>query len=428
MTRTLPSNDHRPAFARAGSRSIVRSAVTDSQSASATESERVAEARTHALERLHRQRGALRPLAWAVILVVGLGSANSHPVPGLHGKGLVVTLVLCVFAATFLISVRDSFPDRSLELQAAVIAVMGAAGVANAGLQLNGPAGVAAAVAVFMAIGRLPYKLGIAIGGAVTISLGAVSAIAGSSSSAVIAEVLVTILLGVVGQFLKQSRESQDKTELLLAQLEDARDEQARAAAIAERSRTAAELHDVLAHSLSGAAIQLQGARKLAEHEQTAAPVGEAIDRASELVKSGLANARQAVGALRGETLPTIAQLPALVDSYRVDMNLEVTLRIEGESRELPADPSLALYRGAQEALTNVARYAPSACTTVTLCYEPDRTRLSVTNGVSTAPPHRGMGGGRGLEGMRERIERAGGTMSAGATAQGWQVEIQVPG
>ncbi len=91
--------------------------------------------------------------------------------------------------------------------------------------------------------------------------------------------------------FLKQSRESQDQTELLLAQLEDARDEQARAAAIAERGRIAVELHDVLAHSLSGAAIQLQGARKLAERERATAPVGEAIDRASELVKAGLANA-----------------------------------------------------------------------------------------------------------------------------------------
>jgi signal transduction histidine kinase len=54
-------------------------------------------------------------------------------------------------------------------------------------------------------------------------------------------------LLGVVAQFLKQSGESQNQTELLLALLEDARDEQVRAAAIAERGRIASELHDVLA-------------------------------------------------------------------------------------------------------------------------------------------------------------------------------------
>src|SRR5205085_12325797 len=145
----------------------------------------------------------------------------------------------------------------------------------------------------------------------------------------------------------------------------------------------ASELHDVLAHTLSGAAIQLQGARKLADRQHSPSALSEAIDRASELVKSGLVNARQAVGALRGEALPSVAELPALDNRYKDDMNLDVTLRIEGQARTLPADSSLALYRGVQEALTNVARYAPSACTTVTVRYEPDRTRLSIENGRS---------------------------------------------
>ena len=413
---------------RAGSRSIVPTAVTESELDPRPESERVAEARARAHERLHRQRGSLRPLGWAVIFVVVLGSVNSHPVPGLHGKGLAVTLALCLFAGTLLIAIRDGFPERSLAVQAAVIAVIGAAGVAIAGLQLKGATGVGAGVAVFLALTRLPFNAGLVLAGAVTVALAVVTALAGSSSSAVVAEVLVTVLLGVVAQFLRRSRESQDQTELLMAQLEDARDEQARSAAIAERGRIASELHDVLAHSLSGAAIQLQGARKLADHEHAAPRLSEAIERASELVKAGLANARQAVGTLRGDPLPTLAQLPSLIDSYKSDMKLDVTLRIEGESRTLPADASLALYRGAQEALTNVARYAPSACTTVTVRYEDDRTMLSVDNGRSATAPRTGMGGGRGLEGLRERVERAGGTMSAGPTADGWRVQVEVPG
>jgi signal transduction histidine kinase len=363
-----------------------------------------------------------------VILVVVLGSANSQPVPGLHGRGLAVTLALCAFALALLIAIRDGFPDRSLALQAAVTAAMGAAGVAIAGLQTKGADGVAAGVAVFMAITRLPFDAGLGLAGCVTVALGAVTAIAGSSSSAVAAEMLVTVLGGVVAEFLKQSRESQDQTELLLARLEDARDEQTRAAAVAERGRIAGELHDVLAHSLSGAAIQLQGARKLADREDATQPLREAIERASDLVKAGLAHARQAVGALRGDPLPTVAQLASLIDSYKADMNLDIALRIEGEARTLPGDPSLALYRGAQEALTNVARYAPGACTTVTVRYEPDRTRLSVANGISDAPAHSDMGGGRGLDGLRDRVERVGGRMSAGPTAGGWRVEIEVPG
>lgn len=408
--------------------SIVSSAVTEGQPPIAPESERTAEAQARADQRLRHQRETLRPLGWAVILVVALGSANSHPVPALQGRGLVVIVALCVFALTLLAAVRSGFPRQSHPVQVAVIAVMGAAGVAIAGLQSTGATQVAAGVAVFMAMGRLSLRPGVALGAAITLALGVVTAIAGTSSSGVAAGILVNVLLGVVALFLRRSRESQDQTEMLLAQLEDARDEQARSAAIAERGRIAAELHDVLAHSLSGAAIQLQGARKLAEHEHAAASVGEAIDRASELVKSGLANARHAVGALRGETLPTIGQLPALVDSYRTDMNLEVALEVEGRSRALPADPSLALYRGAQEALTNVARYAPSACTIVTVRYEADRTRLSVINGPSADPPRHGMGGGRGLQGLRERVVGVGGTMSAGPTAEGWRVEIEVPG
>ncbi len=283
---------------RAGSRSIFRTAVSGPHPV--PDSERVAEARARSQERLQHQRRSLRPLGWAVIVVVVLGSANSHPVPGLHGKALAVTLALIVFAAMLLVAIRDGFPELPLEFQGAVVAVMGAAGVTIAGLQLKGATGVAAGVAVFMALTRLAFVAGVAVGGVVTIGLGAVTALAGASSSAVAASMLVTVLLGVVALFLRRSRESQDRTELLLAELEDARDEQGRAAAVAERGRIASELHDVLAHSLSGAAIQLQGARKLADREHASPVLSEAIDRAGDLVKSGLANARQAVGALRG--------------------------------------------------------------------------------------------------------------------------------
>ena len=263
MTNDLPTS-HSPARPwRAGSRSIVRTTVTESELGSGSDSERVAEARARAQERLHEQRRSLRPLGWVVILVVVLGSANSHPVPSLHGKGLAVTLMLCVFAVTLLVAIRDGFPERSLWLQATVIAVMGVAGVALGGLQLKGATGVAAGVAVFFALTRLPFKTGVALAGAITVALAVVTAIAGSSSSAVAAEVLVTLLLGVVALFLKRSRESQDQTELLMAELEDARDEQARAAAIAERGRIAGELHDVLAHSLPARRSSCRGRASL---------------------------------------------------------------------------------------------------------------------------------------------------------------------
>jgi signal transduction histidine kinase len=387
----------------------------------------MAEARSRSEQRLHRQRETLRPLGLAVILVVVIGSANSHPAPGVHGKALAVTLGLCAFGSMLAVAIRDRFPKLRLEIQAAVIAAMGAGGVALAGLQPRGASQIAAGVAVFMAMARLPLVAGVALAAVVTVALDVVTALAGDSAAAVVAGTLVTVVFGLVAAFLRQAREGQDRTEVLLAQLQDAREEQTHAAAVAERGRIASELHDVLAHSLSGAAIQLQGARMLADREHAKPQLSAAIDRASELVKAGLVNARQAVGALRGDALPGLAQLDSLIDSYRAELNVEVTLRIEGEPRTLPADTSLVLYRGVQEALTNIARYAPSASATVVLSYERDRTTVFIDNGVSAGQPHIGLGGGHGLSGMRERVERAGGTMSAGPTAEGWRVELEVP-
>jgi signal transduction histidine kinase len=364
----------------------------------------------------------------AIIIVAVAGSAGTHPAPALHGTGIGVTIALVLFCGSLALSIRDLFAGLSVELQAAVISVMGGAGIALQALQPKAATGIAGAAAVWMAVARLPFAVGASVGGAITVGLALASALSGSSAAGVLATTLLCGLLGLVAYFIRQSRDSQEQTEVLMAQLEDARDEQARAAAIAERGRIASELHDVLAHSLSGAAIQLQGARKLAERSDAAPDVRGAIDRASELVKEGLESARVAVGALRGDELPGVGQLESLVDSYRTDMNVDVALRVEGDARRLPPDASLALYRGAQEALTNVARYAPGASTAVELSYEAGRTKLRVENSAPGSKPGLpGVGGGRGLEGMRERIERAGGSASAGPTDEGWRVELEVP-
>jgi len=392
---------------------------------SGSESARVAEARARSARRRHRQRDQLRPFGLAAIVAVAAGTISAHPAPSLHGKGLGVTIALVAFAVALAVAIRGPFgqlPD------AAVIAAMGAAGVALAALQPRGATGLAAGAAVWIAVARLHGTPGIALAVGVTVGLDLAVALGGSSAAAVVAGTLLCALLALVASFLEQARTSQERTELLMAELEDAREEQLKAAAVTERGRIAGELHDVLAHSLSGAAIQLQGARKLAEREHAGEDVRTAIDRASQLVKDGLASARQAVGALRGDELPSIAQLGSLVESFRDDMDVDVTLTVEGAARALPPDASLTLYRGAQEALTNVARYAPGASATVFLHYDSGRTILTVED---RAPRAAGgltdVGGGRGLTGLRERVERAGGTMRAGPTENGWRVELDVP-
>ena len=184
---------------------------------------------------------------------------------------------------------------------------MGAAGVALVALQPRGATDLAGGAAVWMAVARLPLVLGLAVGARSRSPCASRWRCREARRRASSPPGLLCALLGVTAYLIRQARASQDTTELLLAELEDAREEQLEAAAITERGRIASELHDVLAHTLSGAAIQLQGARKLAERQQASAEVRAAIDRAGELVKDGLASARQAVGALRGDDLPGVA-------------------------------------------------------------------------------------------------------------------------
>ena len=403
-------------------------------------SARVAEARSRARERGDRQRQALRPLSVVFLAVVVTASAQARPAPGLHGAGLAVAVVLAVYAAAVAVAVSVGWARRGPAAQAAVIALIGGCGVALAILQPHGPVEIAASMGVWIAAVRLPAVPAAVAAGAITAALAvAVGLTEQPPAQSAITAVLLCLLLAVTGQFIRRGRQSQDRTELLLAQLRDAREAEAAAAALTERSRIAGELHDVLAHSLSGLAIQLQGARRLAGREAVSGALRAAIDRSAELTKAGLADARQAVSALRGEQLPTLAQLDALVEDFRRDTGAAATLRIDGTSRPLPAEAGLALFRGAQEALTNITRYAPGATTAVAVSYQADRTLVTIEDVCSpgadpgTAPPARpgllaGAGGGHGLTAMRERAQRAGGAARAGPTAGGWLVELEVPG
>jgi signal transduction histidine kinase len=400
----------------------------------AKDSPRVAQAREHSGQRLERQRTMLRPLAAAVIVAVAVGALNGHPALATHGEGLAVGAAVLVYILTLAVAAGGRFLHLGYRREVAVIAAMGASGVAIAALQPRSATGLAGAAAVWMAMARLPLAPGIAIAGATTAGVGLALAVGGTSAGAVLAAVLLCALLGLIAYFLRQAREGQERSEVLLAELQDAREEQTRAAAVAERGRIAGELHDVLAHSLSAAAIQLEGARVLAEREGSGEGVRAAVDQASALVKEGLTSARQAVGALRGEQLPGVEELGTLVEGFRGDTGLEITFTVSGRTRTLPNAVSLALYRGAQEALTNISRYAPGASVAVTLTYGEEHVGLTVEDHVRITTPaspsessFTKVGGGHGLEGMRERVHRAGGTVSAGPTADGWMVEMEVP-
>lgn len=192
-----------------------------------------------------------------------------------------------------------------------------------------------------------------------------------------------------------------------------------------ERQRLAREIHDVLAHNLSALTVQLEATRLLAEQRPGDPEVAKAIDRAHRVARDGLLEAKRAVGALRGDALPGPELLEDLVREF--EAGGDVTCRLEVTGRPVPLSPEarLAIYRAAQEGLTNVRKHAHASKVTIRLQYRRGGAELTVED-VEPSPA-RTSGAGYGLSGMRERAELIGGTLDAGPTADGFRLRLWVP-
>ena len=209
----------------------------------------------------------------------------------------------------------------------------------------------------------------------------------------------------------------------------------------AERVRIARELHDVLAHSLSQINVQAGVGLHLMDKQPEKAK--EALASIKETSKTALDEVRTVLGVLRAEggadpnaplvPEPDLARLPGLVASV-TGQGIQVSLDDRLEAEEVPKPVQLALYRIAQESLTNVTRHADGARhATITLERRDGMYRLEVRDdGKAAAQGTPGAtaseSGGRGLLGMRERAELLGGHLSAGpAEGGGFEVVAELP-
>jgi signal transduction histidine kinase len=227
-----------------------------------------------------------------------------------------------------------------------------------------------------------------------------------------------------------------EQAERTLAETRRAREAETHAAALAERARIARDLHDVLAHSLAAVSVNLQAAEGLlgagtlpADNAELTKAI-ECIERAGTLTREGLAAARRAVLALRDEAAPLTERLSSLAEQYRSASDPPVDLEITGEARPLTEQAGLAVYRTAQEALTNARKHAPGQPVTLALGYEPTQVIVRVVNPLPSQPadgPLAAAGAGYGLVGLRERAELVGGTLEAGPSAGNWQVVLRIP-
>ncbi len=217
-----------------------------------------------------------------------------------------------------------------------------------------------------------------------------------------------------------------EQTELALARAQTASEEHARAAALAERARIARELHDVLAHSLAGLSLNLQGARLMLLRDGASPDAVAQIERAQKLASDGLAEAREAVAALREDAVPVERAIADLLTAYRLDSGARADLTVEGEPRELDPAVGAALVRAVQEALANTRKHAAQADVAVTLGYERGTVALTVADRQGRRPPD-APAAGYGLRGMGERVALLDGRLESGPGEDGWRIHLTVP-
>jgi signal transduction histidine kinase len=355
------------------------------------------------------------------LVLIGWTVVGSHPGPSASGRGLVILCLLIAEVTAFLWWTAWPFSERGVTPDLYVMAIAG-------GVLIAASPNSAASAFVFVALVAAAVRVEIPR----ALPLLALSLLALAVSVLVYdngALGLLAYSLGFAAALLAASNARQsvaraEQAELLLAQTQRSQEEQLRAARLEESTRIAREIHDVLAHALAGLTIQLEATQSLLEQGADRDVILARVRRAHALAREGLVETRRAVGALRGEAVAVPDAIRSLVDAYDGDASLAV----DGDLQRLSGPAGLTLVRAVQEALTNVRKHAPGADVSVTVDAAEAELVAVVADRVNGAsPPPAQTGGGYGLQGMRERAQSLGGTVSAGATADGWRVELRLP-
>jgi len=198
---------------------------------------------------------------------------------------------------------------------------------------------------------------------------------------------------------------------------------------IAERNRVARDIHDTLAQGFTGVIAQLEAARG-AIAQKKAVRVSDHIERAGELAREGLREARRSVQALRPLALEekTLATaLHDLIERMTTGMAMKAEVILQGQPRELPPEWETNLLRIGQEVLTNVIRHAEASKFDTLLDFGSHEVRFKFCDngrGFDSGKEN----GGYGIHGMKERVQGMGGEfLIQTAEGKGTTISIVLP-
>lgn len=369
---------------------------------------------------------AAHPLLWDVVLALLVALACTSASAGLRPVGAPFLLIACG-AVVF----RRRAPLAALLIATVAIS---AGVVASEVIGEDPPWGYLAIWILLFHVGlrrRRALATAASIAGVVALAAFAGAAEPGTLALDERAAALLPVLAMsaaalFAGSQLRGAREAQQRH----------REEAARVAVAAERSRISREMHDLIGHDLSVIASLSAGGQNVArsspeDAERAFAAIGE-VSRAS------VGQLRHVLRLLRsadGTSLiplspqPDLSQLSALIDAVR-GAGLRVDDERHGDLRGLSPTHQLAVYRIVQEALTNTLRHGgEGTAVTVRIVAGARDVVVSIADRGAVPETDRPIvsSDGHGIIGMRERVDALGGTLDVGPTAAGWLVRAAIP-
>jgi PAS domain S-box-containing protein len=216
---------------------------------------------------------------------------------------------------------------------------------------------------------------------------------------------------------------------MLAIQLNEFAERSRQAAVLEERNRLARDIHDTLAQGFTGVIVQLEAADDAIAccRRQEA---NEHLQRASELARRSLTEARRSVHALRPRALQKEnfwEALRGIIKTTTAGTTVHTTFTLTGELRDLPHHWQENLLHIGQEALTNALKYAHSRKFETLLSFSTNELRLEFRDdgdGFELEEQHDGFG----LAGIRERSEQMGGTLNIiSARGKGTKIAVTLP-